>query len=174
MPTAEPIAPRALAEMLKRQSVRLIDIRETDEYSREHIAGACSKPLSTLATRTERESGAVVFNCKSGARTGANCERLMERCDGPVYILEGGLDAWKQHGLPTRRDADAPFELLRQEQIAAGALILTGVLLAYAVHPGFVLLTAFVGAGLTFAGVTGWRGMAKLLAVAPWNGRRPA
>lgn len=174
MPAAEPIAPRALAEMLKRRSVTLIDIREADEFSREHIAGARSKPLSALTTGTERESGAVVFACKSGARTGANCERLMGRCDGPVYLLEGGLDAWKQLGLPTRRNASAPLELMRQVQIAAGALILTGVLLAFAVHPGFVLLSAFVGAGLIFAGVTGWCGMAKLLAAAPWNARRAA
>ena len=47
-----------------------------------------------------------------------------------------------------------------------------GVGLGLLVHPGFFGLAAFVGAGLTFAGATGFCGMARLLAVAPWN--RPA
>jgi hypothetical protein len=47
--------------------------------------------------------------------------------------------------------------------------VLTGVVLGLFVSPGFFGLSAFVGAGLTFAGATGWCGMAKLLAVMPWN-----
>ncbi len=62
--------------------------------------------------------------------------------------------------------ADAPV------QIAAGVLILLGVLLGYTVNGGFFLLSGAVGAGLTFAGVTGFCGMARLLATMPWNRRR--
>jgi hypothetical protein len=58
-------------------------------------------------------------------------------------------------------------------QIAAGSLVLLGVMLAWLVSPWFVLLSAFVGAGLTFAGMSGWCGMAKLLGAMPWN-RVPA
>ena len=58
---------------------------------------------------------------------------------------------------------------MRQVQIAAGALILAGVILSVTVNPAFLGLSAFVGAGLTFAGVTGWCGMAHLLALMPWN-----
>jgi len=42
-------------------------------------------------------------------------------------------------------------------------------LLAWMVSPLFVGLTAFVGLGLVFAGLSGWCGMARLLAVLPWN-----
>ncbi len=44
---------------------------------------------------------------------------------------------------------------MRQVQITAGALVLTGVVLGLFVAPGFFGLSAFVGAGLMFAGVTG-------------------
>ena len=54
-------------------------------------------------------------------------------------------------------------------QIAAGGLVLLGTFLAVAVSIWFVLLAAFVGAGLAFAGLTGWCGMAMLLARMPWN-----
>jgi len=54
-------------------------------------------------------------------------------------------------------------------RIAAGALVLLGVLLGAFVHAGFLALSAFVGAGLVFAGVTDWCGMGLLLAKMPWN-----
>jgi rhodanese-related sulfurtransferase len=61
--------------------------------------------------------------------------------------------------------------MMRQVQIGAGSLVLLGVLLGLLVHPGFLAIAAFAGAGLTLAGATGFCGMARLLAVAPWNRR---
>ena len=58
---------------------------------------------------------------------------------------------------------------MRQVQLIAGALILSGILLGWLVHPGFYGMSAFVGAGLTVAGATGWCGMARLLRIMPWN-----
>jgi len=49
--------------------------------------------------------------------------------------------------------------------------VLTGVLLAIFVHPYFIGLSAFVGAGLVFAGITDWCGMGLLLAKLPWNAK---
>ena len=51
----------------------------------------------------------------------------------------------------------------------AGGLVLAGVILGFLLSPWFFALSGFVGAGLTFAGVTGFCGMARILAVAPWN-----
>jgi hypothetical protein len=63
----------------------------------------------------------------------------------------------------------APMEIMRQVQVVAGTLILLGVGLGVLLSPWFFALSGFVGAGLVFAGVTGWCGMAKLLSRAPWN-----
>jgi hypothetical protein len=84
-------------------------------------------------------------------------------------VLEGGLAEWKRCGLPTKLDRTKPIELQRQVQLVAGSLTLIGVALAVFVSPAWIGLAAFVGAGLTFAGATGWCGMAKLLQVMPWN-----
>jgi predicted branched-subunit amino acid permease len=59
----------------------------------------------------------------------------------------------------------------RQVRIAAGSIVLSGVLLSKFVHPNFVWLSGFVGAGLIFAGITDFCGMGLLLAKAPWNRR---
>jgi hypothetical protein len=58
---------------------------------------------------------------------------------------------------------------MRQVQLVIGVLALTGSLLAIFVNPLFALLPAFLGAGLTLAGSTGWCGLALLLAKMPWN-----
>jgi rhodanese-related sulfurtransferase len=84
-------------------------------------------------------------------------------------VLEGGLEAWKKAGLPTLVDVNRPIEVMRQVQIAAGSLVLLGVLLAATTSSWFLLLAGLVGAGLVFAGLSGWCGMALLLARAPWN-----
>lgn len=149
----------------------LIDIREADEFVRRHAAGALSRPLSTFESAHLKIEPAkdVVFTCRSGMRTGANCDRLAAAVGGEAFILQGGLDAWVAAGLPVTEDRKAPLEVMRQVQIAAGLLVLAGVLLGFITHPAFFGLSAFVGAGLTFAGATGFCGMARLLRAAPWN-----
>ena len=86
-------------------------------------------------------------------------------------VLEGGLEQWKQAGLPVAKDRGQPIEILRQVQIAAGSLALLGVVLGFTVHPVFFALSGFVGAGLIGAGISGTCLMAKLLAAMPWNRR---
>lgn len=173
MTTLTPVDPKTLAARLKAGSATLIDIREPDEFAREHIPGARSLPLSTLQRGhlDVEPKGDVVFHCKSGMRTNANCAQLAGHVDGEAYMLTGGLEAWKQAGLTVSTDRRAPLELNRQVQITIGALMLTGVALSVFVAPGFVVLPGILGAGLLTAGLTGWCGMAHLLAAMPWNRR---
>lgn len=165
------LKPDAVRQRLERRQAVLVDIREADEFARRHIRGALSRPLSSFEqAHLKVEAGTdVVFTCRTGMRTGANCDRLAAMVDGTAYVLEGGVDAWAASGLPVEEDRKAPLEIVRQVQIAAGSLVLAGVALGFLAHPAFFGLSAFVGAGLTFAGVTGFCGMATLLARAPWN-----
>lgn len=170
--TTKPIDPKKVAE-LQAQGALLADIREPDEFARRHIPGAVNLPLSRLgAERLPASARHVVYLCRSGNRTSANARRLPCPPGGDAYILEGGLDAWVRTGLSVSEDRSQPLEIMRQVQIAAGLLILVGIVLGLTADPAFLALSAFVGAGLTFAGLSGWCGMAKLLAVMPWN--RPA
>ncbi|MGD9981542.1 MAG: rhodanese family protein [Hyphomonadaceae bacterium] len=173
MTTLNPIAALDLKRKLDANEAILIDVRESDEHVREHILGARLAPLSAIdAHDFDRDHAkAAVFHCKSGMRTQANAARLLARGFREAYYLEGGLEAWKRAGLPIHSNRKAPIEIMRQVQIAAGALILLGVILGWLVHPLFYALSAFVGAGLVFAGVTGWCGMAMLLKTMPWNRR---
>ena len=158
------------ARQLVARGARLIDIRSPDEHARASIPGAENRPVERLDR--VGDAPAVVYHCRSGMRTLANAARLAAASECPAYLLEGGLDAWRAAGLPVAENRKAPLEIMRQVQITAGALVVAGVVLGILFHPAFLGLSAFVGAGLMFAGITGWCGMAKLLAIMPWN-RRP-
>ncbi len=164
----------AEAQRLIERGATLIDIRNPDEHAREHIPGARNIPLSDISNLPDDVSdGPLIFHCRSGMRTSANAAALLSAAGGArCYTLDGGLNAWKSAGMPTRIDPRQPLEIMRQVQLVAGGLVLTGIILGFAVAPAFFGLSAFVGAGLMMAGATGWCGMAKLLAILPWN--RPA
>lgn len=164
-----PVIDVARAQRLIDEGAVLVDIREVDEHAREHVPGARHRALSRLAKIDPAGAKAVIFHCRSGARTAANAPRLAAAAGCEAYILEGGIDAWKKAGLPIATDKRQPIEVMRQVQIAAGSLVLLGIVLGIGVAPAFLGLSAFVGAGLVFAGVSGWCGMAKLLALMPWN-----
>lgn len=171
MASLTPLSPAEVSARIKSGKAVLVDIREAGEVARERIAGSVVAPLSVFETahleiRPGRE---VVFMCRTGNRTGSNCVRLADRVPGEAFVLDGGLDAWKAQGLPTLTPIRAPLEMGRQVQIAAGGLILLGGALGLLVHPGFWGLSALVGAGLFMGGVTGRCGIARLLAVMPWN-----
>lgn len=162
----------AEAERLIQAGAILVDVREQDEHARERIPGARHAALSRLDHIDCGDAPAVIFHCKSGARTKAAAAKLASAVPVRAYVLEGGLEAWKKLRLPVVEDRSQPLDMQRQVQIAAGALVLSGVALGMLVSPGFYGLSAFIGAGLMFAGISGWCGMAKLLAYMPWN-RQP-
>lgn len=171
MSSLAPLSPAETRQRLLSGEAVLIDVRERDEFQRRHIANSLSYPLSSWE-RTRpvvRPDQDVVFACRTGMRTTGDCHRLAAAIPGPAFVLEGGIDAWEKEGLPLTVDANAPLEIMRQVQITAGLLVLAGIALGLFAAPEWFGLSAFVGAGLTFAGATGYCGMARLLMFAPWN-----
>ena len=82
--------------------------------------------------------------------------------------VAGGTVACVQAGLPVNR-GQKTMSLERQVRIAAGSLVVIGTVLGAFVHPYWLGLPGFVGAGLVFAGVTDTCGMGMVLARMPWN-----
>ena len=169
--TIKTIAPHRAADLIK-DGAQLIDIRGPDEHARERIAAARHVPLDRLAPIEGNMP--LIFHCRSGQRTAANAARLAGVNDGPAYVLDGGIDAWKAAGLPTVADTRQPIELMRQVQIGGGALVLVSVLFGWLVSPLFLLLGGGIGVGMLHAGITGSCAMTALLAPMPWNRRSGA
>lgn len=170
-PTLKGIDPQSAAPAVEAGEAILIDIREPDERAREWIPGSVGIALSEWrkADLAPYRGKKVIVHCRSGNRTMVNAELFAKAGFGEAAFLEGGIEAWRDSGMPVRANRKAPLEILRQVQIIAGSMALAGGLAGYLVDPLYALVAAFVGGGLLMAGVTGWCGMANLLRVMPWN-----
>jgi rhodanese-related sulfurtransferase len=162
---------KTLQQLVNQNEVILIDVREPSEYSGEHIEGAKLVPLSNFsADKIPQDSEKqVILYCQSSNRSGQAAQKLLQAGFAEVTHLQGGLNNWKQQGLPTKVNKNAPISIMRQVQIIAGSLILTGTILGAFVSPKWLFLSGFVGGGLLFAGVSNTCMMANLLAKLPYN-----
>jgi rhodanese-related sulfurtransferase len=156
------------------RQIDLLDVRTPAEFREIHVEGARNVPLDRLdpqaiqAARGGLNDQPLYVICRSGSRGKQACEKLLAAGLVNVVNIEGGTVACEAAGLPVVRGKKT-ISLERQVRIAAGFLVLVGGILAITVHPYFAGLSAFVGAGLMFAGITDTCGMAMLLARMPWN-----
>ena len=168
------ITPQELADLCKDgKKIDLIDVRTPVEYREVHVEIARNVPLDQLdaAALMQACNGSanesLYIICRSGSRGQQACEKFLKAGFSNVVNIEGGTMACVEAGLPVVRGQKA-ISLERQVRIAAGSLVLLGAIL-YFVHPAFIGLSAFVGAGLVFAGITDTCGMGMMLARMPWN-----
>ena len=164
------ISPREAEFLLTRQPVPfLLDVRSRLEFEGERIDGASNIPLDELSARLGEvpEPAPVIVVCRTGVRATIAAETL-GRAGRRAHVLEGGMHAWRRAGLPVR-EGRKRLPVDRQVQLIAGLMVLTGVTLGAFVNSWFLLVAAFFGAGLTFAGATGTCGLALLLMKMPWN-----
>lgn len=164
------VTPKMVQQWITHGDTVLVDVREDFEYASERIDQALSHSLSEFdpdQIRKQHGDTRVVFHCRSGKRS---ADAAAQYGGDTTFHLQGGIEGWKAAGLPIVRSAGAPkIDVMRQVQITAGALILIGVVLGSLLHPSLFGISAFVGCGLIFAGLSGWCGMAKLLGIMPWN-----
>ncbi len=169
------IAPKELNQLLAdNKIVELIDVRTPVEYQEIHIAAARNVPLDTIdpnnimESRSGKSSEPLYVICRSGGRGGQACQKFLNAGFENLVNVEGGMLAWDEAGLEVVRGKKT-ISLERQVRIAAGSLVVLSAALAQVIHPYFIGLSAFVGLGLVFAGLTDTCGMGMLLAKMPWN-----
>lgn len=165
------VSPTALESLLCTElSVQMIDVRSAQEFEEEHIPRSVNIPLEQVPERKLDISPDVdtVLICQSGMRAEL-CRDRLRNMGIEATVLEGGLESWSRLGYRTVRTRKSGFSLMRQVHLAAGALAFTGSGLALTGQTSWALLPLVVGAGLLLSGSTGFCGMAKLLAIMPWN-----
>ena len=156
------------------QRVHLIDVRTPAEFAEVHAVDAIHAPLDRLdPVRLSVEHGiqqdeTIYVICKMGGRSRKACDQLVSAGFSMVVNVDGGTDAWVAADLPVIRGERKAFAIQRQVQILAGSLVLLGAALT-PVSPWFVTLSAFIGAGLVFSGLTDTCAMGTMLAKMPWN-----
>ena len=166
------ITPTELQVILTAQpSSPVIDVRTPMEFAEVHVPQARSIPLDELkpSALPLPKDQPVYLLCRGGQRATKAAEKMSKEGFSQPIVVEGGTLAWIECNLPVTRSPAKVISLELQVRIAAGAIVLTGVLLAFWVNLNFIWLSGFVGAGLVFAGITDFCGMGLLLAKMPWN-----
>ncbi len=85
-----------LAERVKTNHLRLVDVREPHELEISRIPDATNIPLGQLAARLSELDSAedMVLFCKSGSRSARALELLVSAGFKKVKNLKGGINAW--------------------------------------------------------------------------------
>lgn len=163
-----------LARQHEQGEIELLDVRTSVEFREVRATPAINQPLDKLdphaliKSRNGSAESPLYLICKGGKRGARACQKLIDAGYSNVVNVEGGTEAWVAAGLPTIRGQKS-MSLERQVRIAAGCIVLVGALLALFVHPYFGAISAFVGAGLMFAGITDTCAMGMMIAKMPWN-----
>lgn len=163
----------AFKALLDQDQALALDVREPDEYAKGHVPGALLLPggVALPGNLPELQGKRLVVYCQSGRRSAEVQETLKQEAPAlDVVSLEHGISAWTEAGLPTTgQPSKMPLPMHRQVQVGVGVLLLFFSLMGATYGRGFYLGTGFLGAGLTFAGMTGFCGLALLLGKMPWN-----
>lgn len=169
------ISVQQLAERNSSGSTDVIDVRTPVEFREIHASMARNVPLDSLDAQrvmTERNGSSqepLYVICRSGSRSTKACQKFVDAGFENVVNVDGGTMAWEQAGLPVKRGKKA-ISLERQVRICAGLITLGGSTAAMITGNVYLAaIPAFIGAGLTFAGITDTCGMGMMLAKMPWN-----
>jgi rhodanese-related sulfurtransferase len=111
MPTKDPREPFAritvdeAKQMLERDDVAVIDVREPHEYNAGHVPNAKLIPVSTVFARREElpKDRELIFVCAVGQRSALAAEMAAAAGLTRLYNLEGGTEAWIKAGLPVEK-----------------------------------------------------------------------
>ena len=158
-----------LRQWLEEGSAVLVDVREPAEHRSRNIAQARSMPLAKIDAAQLPKGGRIVVHCLKGGRGASACDKLIRQNPNlEIYNLAGGIDAWAAAGLPTRT-AGFALPLDRQVQLTIGITLVVASGLVLFASPLFGVITGAMGLGLSIAGATGFCGLARVMAHAPWN-----
>ena len=151
-----------------------VDVRSPAEYRSMRVQGAVNLPLNSITCNDvkkligDKQNTAVILLCGKGGRARKAAE-ILQAGSFNLLVVEGGTNACVEANLPIEKGCSSTLSIERQVRIAAGSIVCIGLALGHFVNPNFYFLSAFIGAGLVFAGITDWCGMGLLIAKAPWN-----
>ncbi len=91
-----------VAQMIERGDVQVIDVRGHAEWNLGHLPDVPNIPLGYLADRIRELPSAtpIVVHCQGGARSAIAASVLQAHGVHNVINLVGGINAWKNAGLP--------------------------------------------------------------------------
>ena len=111
-PTVQDADVAQVKAWLDRNEILLVDVRETSEYEKEHIAGSVLLPLSSFEPDLfpSLPGKTVVLHCAVGKRSEAAGKMLLNEGYPSIIHMTGGLAEWKAAGYATEVQILPPNE----------------------------------------------------------------
>jgi phage shock protein E len=97
------VSPQQAAKMRAEGAV-LIDVREADEFAKEHATGAIHLSKGVLEWKIEEQipdpATTIVCYCGGGSRSALAAESLKRMGYSKAVSVTGGFKAWRDQSLP--------------------------------------------------------------------------
>jgi rhodanese-related sulfurtransferase len=169
--TVRQITAQQAKELIAKENAQLIDVREPAEHASVHIPDSKLHPVGRISAKDlENPEQALLIYCQKGARGKNACEKLLsENPNLNVYNISGGIEHWQQSGFDTQKGSSNMLPLDRQVQLSIGIMLIVFSALSLTLSTAFVWAVALIGMGLFIAGSTGFCGLARIVAMMPWN-----
>lgn len=101
---ARSISPAEATQLINNSNAIVIDVRDASEYALGSVTGARHIPIDELPARSADlarfKNRPVVLVCASGARSAKGISALSTAGFAEVYNLAGGVNGWRDAGLP--------------------------------------------------------------------------
>ncbi|RJT96526.1 DUF2892 domain-containing protein [Arthrobacter frigidicola] len=167
------LAPETLRGWIsEHEDLVVLDVRSAAEFESVHIRGSYNIPLPLLSEHTDelaaRLGSRVVLACQSGVRAEQARQKLAATGISAAHVLTGGVPGFAASGGDVVR-GKSRWDLERQVRLAAGSLIMIGLVGGRFVSPKVRALAGMIGTGLTFSAATNTCAMGRALSAMPWN-----
>ncbi len=101
------IAPAQLPQLQSRENAVIVDLNEAEKFKSGHISQAVNIPFSVLENSLSKlkkyQKKAVVLTCDTGNNSKKAMAFLKKNEFSDIYLLSGGLNAWKKENLPLEK-----------------------------------------------------------------------
>ena len=96
-------------DLIDQKTVNIIDVREQNEWDEGYIEGATRISVNDIVSMSRVDDlpkdGPILFYCAGGVRSALAAELAASvGIEGPLYNMEGGIEAWHKANLPIIKD----------------------------------------------------------------------
>lgn len=98
------LSPQALTNLINRESIAIVDIRDNNTFLNGYIIGSINIPAESLDQNIKRiekyKQQPVVIVCTTGQKAPSVASRLKKLGFEKIHVLAGGINAWRSADMP--------------------------------------------------------------------------
>ena len=91
-------------QLINGRNAVVVDVRTPQEFATGSLPGARNIPVEKVGEKMRdiKKDKPLIVVCATGSRAGKAAAQLRAGGYGEVYVLAGGIAAWREAGLPIR------------------------------------------------------------------------